>query len=396
MRVLSVLHYPVFGGPAAWTARTAPALANLGVEITALAPSEPGNLVERLNAAGVETRTIPLRRLRATKNPLTHAGFLKDLTRDISGIRRTIRDIKADIVQVNGMENPHGAVAGRLEGAGVIGRIEGPGNPAPLRLAMGAWTRALVDVALITGEQFVSLYPGLKSMGARLLSFTPPIDTEHHAPGAERGKEAKAELGLAPGVPLIGTVGNINPHKGYANFIQAVDLVLREMPEARAVIVGEVPPSHTGLFERLKERLDRLGLSFGEHVRLVRGCSDTAKYLSAIDVYVQASVAEGISTTLLEAMAVGRPVVATDVGSTSEVVEDGVNGFLVPANSPDAIARRVVSLLNDRDKRDAMGRRGREVVLGRATIDHSADIHLKAYQEAVERASARRSSRPDR
>ena len=108
---------------------------------------------------------------------------------------------------------------------------------------------------------------------------------------------------------------------------------------------------------------------------------------SAMDVSLITSVprSEGTTTTAQESMAVGTPVIATDVGAVSEVVEHGVTGYVVPPLNPQAIAGATLRLLTDADLRGRMGRDGRERVLERFSVEICVKVHLQAYDYALRR-----------
>jgi hypothetical protein len=111
MRPLSIIHYPVFGGPHNQALRLAGPLRRLGVKTTVLLPDEPGNAASRLQAAGVDVITVPLHRVRATANPAAHLRFAVRFWPEIDAVRRVIRERRIDLVQIGGLINPHGAIA---------------------------------------------------------------------------------------------------------------------------------------------------------------------------------------------------------------------------------------------------------------------------------------------
>ena len=109
LRVLSVLHYPFFGGPQNQNMRLHPVLAQAGVDLRAVLPDEPGDAASRLRDAGVPTTTQRLRRLRATADLRTQVKFALSFWPDVLRLKRLIQQQGIDVVQINGLENPHGA-----------------------------------------------------------------------------------------------------------------------------------------------------------------------------------------------------------------------------------------------------------------------------------------------
>lgn len=153
--------------------------------------------------------------------------------------------------------------------------------------------------------------------------------------------DAKAALDLPIDRPVLGTVGRLEPRKGTATLIEALaKLRAGGRHDATVVIVGDGP-----LRADLGALAERLGVS--PHVRLLGDRADVRSVLAALDVFILPSRTEGMSNALLEAMAMARPVVATAVGGTPEVVADGQSGLLVPADDAAAMARSVERLLDE-------------------------------------------------
>jgi glycosyltransferase involved in cell wall biosynthesis len=161
---------------------------------------------------------------------------------------------------------------------------------------------------------------------------------------------ALAALGLDPGGPVVGTVGNLTAKKDHATLVAAMARLADERPDARVVVVGAGP-----LEADLRAQVARSGL--GDRVTLAGSRGDVAEILGAFDVFVLSSRVEGLPIALLEAMAAARPCVATAVGGIPEVIGDGVDGLLVPPGDPEALAGAVAKLLADPDRRADLGAR---------------------------------------
>ena len=160
------------------------------------------------------------------------------------------------------------------------------------------------------------------------------------------------ELGLPPGAPIVGNVAALVPHKGQQDLLDAAARVVAEVPEVRFVIVG------TGELEgSLVAQIARLGL--GRHVVLTGFRTDALSLLKGFDLFVMSSVTEGLGTSVLDAMACSRAVVATRAGGIPESVVDGETGLLVPVRDPAALASAVLRLLRDANLRRALGSAGR-------------------------------------
>lgn len=160
---------------------------------------------------------------------------------------------------------------------------------------------------------------------------------------------------IPPTSPVIGTLARFDEQKGHVVLLEAMARVLQRRPRARALLVGEGP-----LRQAVEQKAHALGLS---HAVVLTGLRrDVPQVLALLDLFVLPSLWEGLPVSVLEAMAAGRPVVATRVGGVPEAVEHGVTGLLVPPRDPRALAAAIIRLLEDAELRRSMGRAGRERV----------------------------------
>ncbi|MFN8643946.1 MAG: glycosyltransferase [Candidatus Binatia bacterium] len=182
------------------------------------------------------------------------------------------------------------------------------------------------------------------------------IDTDRFAPLPP--DDYKARLGVPAGAVVIGSLTRMRVRKGVEEFLRATGAICRARPEVHVVIAGDVE-----MDDEVRALVAEVGL--GDRLHLLGRRSDVPEVLSAFDVFVLSSHGEGMSNAILEAMAMQRPVVATGVGGTVEVVDEGSTGYLVPARDPEALAAGIARVLDAPQRGDAMGARGRQVVVDR-------------------------------
>ena len=187
-----------------------------------------------------------------------------------------------------------------------------------------------------------------------------------------------APKSFGPG-PIVGAVTRLSPEKGVEVALRA----LGTMPETTFVIVGD------GRWRAELEQLAR-DLGRGDHTLFVGYQTEPQEYFAGMDVVVQASHHEAMGLSILEAMAAGIPVVATDVGSTSESVADGVTGFLVPAGDATALADRIDRLVRDPELRARMGLAARARYEAHFTAAHLARAYEALYDELAPPATRAR------
>lgn len=193
----------------------------------------------------------------------------------------------------------------------------------------------------------------------------------------DRVASLREELSIPPDAPVVGLVANLNRSvKGVDRFIEAMPLILDEVPDARFVVIGR----GSGLAS-LRRQARREGL---EGRAIFPGYrEDVDAFYDMMDVSVLTSLTEGLSITLLESMDHGLPVVATRVGGNPEVVVDGVTGHLVPPDRPDRFADRVVRLLRDSELRERMGKAGRARVREAFGLTRAARRYAAVYREVL-------------
>jgi glycosyltransferase involved in cell wall biosynthesis len=197
------------------------------------------------------------------------------------------------------------------------------------------------------------------------------IDLNLPVPPMSR-REARAALGLPETAVVLGSVARLDPVKDLETAIGAFARARASFPALALVIVGDgTERAH------LESVASRLNVS--EAVTFAGQRDDARRLLAGVDIYVNSSISEGISLTILEAMAAGLPVVATRVGGTPEVVSDSLTGLLVPARQSQAMADALLSLAAQPERRLAMGHEARQTVERHFTIDRMVDEYARSY-----------------
>jgi glycosyltransferase involved in cell wall biosynthesis len=191
------------------------------------------------------------------------------------------------------------------------------------------------------------------------------VDTDRFRPLP--GVGFKTRLGLPEGRPVIGIVTRMRVRKGVEEFIRALGRIRQTHPEAHAAIVGEMD---------LEDSLQSLvrGLGLEGHLSVLGRHGNMPEVYAGLDVFVLSSHDEGMSNAILEAMAMEKPVVATDVGGTGEVVRHGHTGLLVPPKDPEALASAINEMLGQPVRAREMGR------LGRHMVEENFSVHAMVWQ----------------
>jgi len=189
-------------------------------------------------------------------------------------------------------------------------------------------------------------------------------------------EEIRKSLGIAIGEQVIGIVGRLVPEKAHEDFIEAIQLLAQEKKNILGLIIGEGE-----LSESLKKLVQQIGLE--QHILFAGYRSDLVQLYHSMDVLVLSSLREGLPLTLLEGMAAGVPVVATDVGGIKEVIKDGEDGVLVPPNDPAALANAISRILDDSILRERVVSAAKEKVKNYFSVEKMVNDHELLYAEVL-------------
>ena len=196
------------------------------------------------------------------------------------------------------------------------------------------------------------------------------VDTAKYHPAVERAK-LRGELGLPPETQLIGIVARLDPIKDHATLLKAIAGVTTDETHVHLVVIGDGPEL---------ERLDGLA---GQNVHFLGSRTDVPELLPQLDLFVLSSLNEGISNTILEAMACGVPVVASRVGGNPELVREGTDGCLFPAGDVSALGDCLRAYLADDALRSAHGANGRQRVLEQFSIRAMVDQYEQVWRRVA-------------
>jgi glycosyltransferase involved in cell wall biosynthesis len=204
------------------------------------------------------------------------------------------------------------------------------------------------------------------------------VDVRRFHPSLSRSW--RASMGWNDENVVFGMIANFRAYKRHKDFVSAAAIIVKQVPQSRFVMVG----ADYGLGCEIVQQVAKLGLE--EKIKILDSDPFPEKIFAAIDVYVCTSDSEGFSNVILEAMACGKPVIATRAGGNEEAVLDGITGFLVPCFDPPAIAHAAVELARDSSVRYDMGLKGR----GRVETEFSLERMVSSHEALYLRLFARR------
>jgi len=331
---------------------------------------EPGSFVGRMQSRGVDVRVVHL-------EPLLNPFALMRLVRVLSQEHVTI-------LQTHGARaNFYGRVAGWLAGVPVVistahnsiadyevSRLKRWIYSAALRATL-PWVKRIICVSDAIRRDVVQDDPEATGLtetvhnGVDRLMFQKPVDQTR----------VRREFGLTGG-PLLVTVARLSQPKGHCDLIEALALLRVQWPQLQCVCVGD---------GELKESLKALAADRGlsSMCRFVGSRDDVMEFYAAADMVVLPSHSEGFPFVILEALAMGKPVIATSVNGVPEVIEHMKTGLLVKAHDVTGLAGAIQSLLEHPDQARQLGHAGRAVVHARFTVDRMVEKTVAVFDEAL-------------
>jgi glycosyltransferase involved in cell wall biosynthesis len=292
-------------------------------------------------------------------------------------LSRILKQLKPDVVHAH---DPHGVAMAGLA-LSMSTQLAKPPLVAARRVdfhlrgsSLSRWKYRQVDCFICASEAIRQMLVGDGVPAARAVTVHEGIDIER----VDSASPAKLheELWLPHHAPIVGNVAALVPHKGQRHLIEAARLVLPQVPDARFIIAGE-GELRPALERQIKDH------HLEKHVLLVGFRPDVLSLHKAFDIFVLSSVTEGLGTSLLDAMAAGKPVVATMTGGIPEVVVDGETGFLVPPRDHAAMAEAIVALLKDEALRRRMGEAGRARACALFSAERMVQETLRVYQRVA-------------
>jgi len=298
-------------------------------------------------------------------------------------VARRLREQRADILCCHGYKaDLIGLRAARQRGIPVIGVSRGwTGASWRVRLYewLDRWALSRMDavVCVSDGQARKVRLAGVPQQ--RIQTIRNAIRIDRFPPDATAARSFLLAQFDSPRRLVIGAAGRLSPEKGFEHLVEAAARVVQVQPDAGFVLFGDGP-----LYDKLRRRIAQLGLK--KHFVLAGFRGDLDRWIGGFDVTALPSHTEGLPNIVLESLAASVPVVATAVGGTPEVLDDGISGYLVPPGDSDALAQRLLDLLGSDLVRHRMGQAGQRAMRERFTFETQA----RQYTALFDRLSPRK------
>ncbi|MFH1904710.1 MAG: glycosyltransferase [bacterium] len=320
-----------------------------------IAPSQ-GSFLDRAAKLGISTKCLKMGKL---LNPL-------NLITTVPRVMKLIWKEEVDLIYTDSpREGIYGGIAARITGSPLIYHARVSDKSRLDKLIYFLSTK-VIAVSKASAERFKNsekvkiIYNAID-----LNEFNPNID----------GSKIREEFNV-PNI-LIGTVAQLIPEKGQKDLLLATADILKTYPRVKFIIVGD---GNIGYRKELEKLCRELGIT--DNIVFTGFREDIPQIMSSIDIFVlSTSWNEGLCRAILEAMGAAKPVITTDVGGNSETVVDGITGVLLPYRSPFLLKDALLELIRDKQKREEMGKQGRERVIKLFNIDENIKRIEKVYEE---------------
>ena len=328
---------------------------------------EPGPLSDALGQLDIPVHYLPLRRLKRRQPPSARLADMASLGFCLPRLMGLIRAHRIDILHSNStIAQIYGAPAARLSGIPSIWQMR---DLVPLGWVGKLLFRASTKVVAISQavEREVLRYGWRKG---KVIRIPNGVDLEEFSPRIS-GLPVREELGIEPQEFVAGMLGQLVPWKGHRIFLEAAAFTRQRSGRGKFLVVGDdLFGDHPGYRQALEGRCRELGLE--GNVCFLGYRTNIQNLIAALDVLVLPSSNEPFGRVLIEAMAMAKPVIATDQAGPTEIVEEGITGMLVPPRDPRSLATALLELIEDPDRARQMGKAGRERVEQNFSIEQTA------------------------
>jgi len=366
MNVLLLTTHLNPGGIGIYTLSLACALKKSGIDV--IVSSSGGELVDDLHTAGIDHVRIPV-------NTSADIGLHTILSCSILG--GIMRDRNIDIVHAQTRVTQVIAYfLTKRRKACFVSTCHGFFKMKFFRKILPCWGVCTIAISHAV-RQHLACDMGVSKDRIALIHNGIDISRFNPCISADEKAAVKKQYSLGKG-PVIGIVSRLSKVKGHKYLLKAFARVQKSIPDSQLLIIGSGPRRYA---EELKSLSKKLGIA--EMSRFYPACRDVSVPLSAIDVFCQPSLQEGLGLSILEAMAMGIPVVASDVGGIHALIKHRLNGFLVPSMDEKALADAIIEILSDPVTARSMGAESRKIAERDFTLEAMCDRVIGVYDMAM-------------
>lgn len=385
LKILNVLLENYTGGPQIRVLSVANLLRNSEIETIILCPNGDGDFAQRAREGNFKVYQVTLKHpkyINNLKSIWENVIWLITFPLSVFKILQIIDKEGIDIVHVNGLLNLQASIAAFLAKRALVWHLMSLMYPKAIVSLLMPFIIRIANRIVVISENTKHYYLGdnLSKHEQNVSLIHEGIDIDKFYTkniSIEVIDKIKSDLGIKQSHSIIGCIGHVNPVKDYETFIKSAHYVHANSDKTKFIIVGDITGSQFQYYQTLQYLIKSLNMK--ENIIFTGKRTDIPELLSMLDVFVLSSISEGTPLAILEAMAMEKAIVTTDVGAVSEQVVNGETGIIVSPKNPEILGKAITRLLENPKERIDMGIKGRQRAIEEFSLNKCAEKHKKLY-----------------
>jgi len=364
MKILQITTHLDYGGIPNYIVTLSRALTQKGHKVSVI--SGGGPMVKQLEDSGIRHLEFDLR----TKSEIS-PKLLFFMPKLLSIIKKEKPDILHAHTRVTQVLSQ---IARKKTNVKYVSTCHGFFKPKGARVLFPCWGDRVIAISEAVRKHLLDDF-GVDDNKVKLIYNGIDLSKFSDDSSAEEKAEFKTKIGLKDG-KVVGIISRLSDVKGHEYLFEAIAMVAKKYPGIQLLVVGDGP-----LKEKFIKKVKALGIS--DKVFFRASTYNVAKYLSIIDIFAMPTLQEGLGLSIIEAMAMGKPVIASDVAGVRTLIKDGETGLLVLARDPNAIKNAIERLLHDKALADRLASAGEKLVLDKFTVESMVEKVENTYREVL-------------
>lgn len=381
MKILNILPSNYIGGPQKRVLSVSKALKDYSVETILICPKGTGGFAELAKKEGINVYQVNLmipKYFDSIKSIMANIKWFLIFPISVFEIMNIIKKEDVDIVHIQGLLNLTGAFAAKIAHKKIVWHLIGSLYPKTILLLIMPLIILFSDYMIFIADKLSRYY--LRGKYKKIDNYQViynGIDLKNFKPLNK--SILREEMKISDQYHIIGCVGNINPAKGYEYLLEALSLI--KTKKVICVIAGAKMDSQLEYYKMLKNYVIKHEIE--EKVIFLGKRNDIPEIMNSLDIFILPSVTEGTPMAILEAMAMGKAIIATDVGGISEQIENDHDGIIIKAKKPFQLAKMIDNILNDDNLRNRLQEKARLTVENKFSIEKSVYSHINIYKKLL-------------
>jgi len=346
-----------------------------------------GRLTGKLEEIGIKTEPVKISALRRTFNPMAIISYIYSFVLTTGRLVIIIKRNKINLIHANSFcAQLYGSIPAKITNTPIVWHMHDLIEPQFCNWFFVKWAGITSTRIIAVSNAVARTLLKLGVNAKKIVTIYNGVDLKKFNCENVYKHKIRKELGIELTVPVIGIVGQLASWKGHDNFLKAASIVVKKYPLARFEIIGESITGDTSYKLKLENLVSELKLS--DKVIFIGYRKDMPEMMASLDILVNASSAEPFGLVIVEAMALGRPVIAADAGGAPEIIRDGENGFLVLPRDPQELAGAILKILDNPMTGRKMGKLGRRMVKEQFSLEKNVRQIEDIYWEILKRNGA--------